>query len=198
MSKLVWLFVVLLSLSYAGFADAQATAPPNLQDFFGVPNSSSEIGKMKGDNGSFTCSQISLKTTGPCGDGSYADQCASGNCGCLKYSCSNSGGTTGTGTGDMEIVFDFENGPTAGFAPDCYPLFGVYVGTGKKDALEEETDFNGAVCDPLKGPKASMLGGWQLISWSTAAITNGAGGTFTGSMDVTTGALKLTLKGKSF
>lgn len=184
-----------LLVGLSGFAAAQ-----NLQDFFGIQNQASPIGKLKADNDSITCTDAFLKLPAVCSDGSYAAQCVSGNCGCLNYSsCKNSGGTIGTGiNGTLEIGFDFGNGPTLGFAPDCYPIFGVFMGSGKKDSHLEETDFDGVACDPLSGPVVLINGGWQLVVADTPLIVNGAGGTLSGTLNLSTSALKLNLKGKTF
>ncbi len=191
-TSIVALFLV---LGFGGFASAQ-----NLQDFFGIQNQASPIGKLKADIDTVTCTSSLSRQKAACNDGSYAAQCASGTCGCIIYdSCKNAGGTIGTGSeGTLEIGFDFGNGPTLGFAPDCYPIFGVYKASGKKDPSSEETDVDGVACDPLSGAVVSINGGWQLISWNLTSIVNGAGGTLTGTLNLSTSEIKLNLKGKTF
>jgi hypothetical protein len=176
-----------------------SAAAQNLQDFFGL-TAPETIGKLKADNDNVTCtSSISRRKTA-CSDGSYAAQCASGVCGCINYdTCKNSGGTIGTGaSGTLEIGVDFDNGPTLGLAPDCYPIFGVYTAAGKSDPSGEEADFDGVACDPLSGSVVVINGGWQLISWGSKSIVNGAGGTITGTLSLSTSEVKLSLKGKTF
>ncbi len=189
-----FLVTAILVVGLSGFASAQ-----NLQDFFGIQNQASPIGKLKADNDTITCTSSISRQKLACNDGSYAAQCASGTCGCIIYdACKNAGGTIGTGTeGTLEVGFDFGNGPTLGLAPDCYPIFGVYTAAGKKDT-SEETDFDGVACDPLSGSTVTINGGWQLLSWDTTAVVDGAGGTLTGTLNLTTSEIKLSLKGKTF
>jgi hypothetical protein len=176
-----------------------SAAAQNLQDFFGL-SPPETIGKLKADNDSVTCTSSISRTKTACSDASYAAQCVSGLCGCINYdACKNSGGTIGTGTtGTLEIGIDFGNGPTLGLAPDCYPVFGVYTASGKSDPAGEETDFDGVACDPLSGNVVVVNGGWQLISWGSNSIVNGAGGTLTGTLSLSTSEVKLSLKGKTF
>jgi hypothetical protein len=181
-----------LVFALCGFAAAQ-----NLQDFFSVNHQATPVGKLKADNGSVTCTHLITKFPTTCNDTSYAAQCASGICGCMSYTCTNAGGTLGTGTGTLELGIDLANGPTLGFSPDCYPIFGVYNGTSKKDT-SEETDFDGVACDPLGGTTVVVNGGWQLVAWNLTSIVNGAGGTLTGTLNLSSSALKLSLKGKTF
>jgi hypothetical protein len=187
--------VLFLLVGLSGFASAQ-----NLPDFFGIPNQASPIGKLKADNDTITCTSSLSRQKAACNDGSYAAQCASGTCGCIIYDmCKNAGGTIGTGTeGILEVGFDFDNGPTLGFAPDCYPIFGVFTSSGKKDPTPEETDFDGVACDPLSGSVVLINGGWQVVVANTPSIINGAGGTLTGTLNLTTSEIKLGLKGKTF
>jgi hypothetical protein len=178
-----------------------AGAVENLQEFFNVPQvQASPIGKLKADSETATCSHLVSRLPTMCIDGSYAAQCVSGLCGCINYTCTNSGGTSGTGAGTMEIGFDFANGPTLGLAPDCYPIFGVYiVDTGKKDKAEEETDFDGVACDPLSGAVTQIVGGWQLVSFDESpSLIDGAGGTLTGTLNMGSSALKVVFKGQTF
>ena len=183
----------------AGLCSAASAPPQNLQDFFGIANTPATIGKLKADVTTITCTEVDSKVGVACSDGSYAAQCVSGVCGCIHYSqCTNTGGTAGKGLGVLELGFDLGNGATLGLTPDCYPLFGVYTNTGKTDTKGEITNVDAIACDPLSGEVAAVLGGWQLVSWNTDKVADGAGGSFTGTMNVTTGALKLVLKGKTF
>ena len=176
-----------------------ATAAQNLQDFFGLPFVLPTIGKLRADNQKVTCTKIVSKLPAVCSDASYAAQCVSGTCGCINYTCTNTGGTASNGSGTLEMGFDFANGPTLGLTPDCYPIFGVYTAAaGKKDKIPEETNFAGVACDPLSGQVAQINGGWQLVDFSTPPVSNGAGGTLTGTLNLGTSALKLTLKGETF
>jgi len=198
--SLVWASSAMAMVFLTGLCGSAAAE--NLQDFFNVPNTPATIGKLKADNDTITCTSSVSKLATACSDGSYAAQCASGVCGCIIYdSCKNSGGTIGTGTdGNLEIGIDFANGPTLGGAPDCYPIFGVFTGTGKKDPgpTPEETDFVGVACDPLSGSSVLINGGWQLIEADTPLVANGAGGTLTGTLNLSNSAIKLSLKGKTF
>ncbi len=189
------LVTAILVVGLSGFAAAQ-----NLQDFFGIQNQASPIGKLKADNDTITCTSSLSKLAATCKDGSYAAQCASGTCGCIIYdSCKNAGGTIGTSSnGTLEIGFDFGNGPTLGLAPDCYPIFGVFTASGKTDTSTEETDFDGVACDPFSGAVVLINGGWQLVDFSNPKIVDGAGGTLTGTLNLTTSEVKLSLKGKTF
>jgi hypothetical protein len=183
---------LLLVFGLGGFAAAQ-----NLPDFFHIQNQPATIGKLKADNFTVTCTHVIQNLAAICTDGSYAAQCVSGICGCINYTCTNAGGTMGTANATLEIGFDLGNGP-AGGAPDCYPIFGFVTGTGKKDLVQEETDFDGVVCDPLTGQVAQANGGWQLFQADNPLVVHGAGGTFTGTLNLTSSALKLSFKGKTF
>src|SRR5262249_33660049 len=149
----------------------------DLPDLFGVQNAPAPIGKLHAANGSVSCTQFISALPSACSDGSYAEQCVSGTCGCINFNnCKTTGLTTGNGSGTVEIGVDFGNGP-AGGPPDCYPFFAAYDGTGKKSTTSQEIDFAGVICDPLKGDSAAVTGGWQLFPGDGPAGINGAGGT---------------------
>jgi|HubBroStandDraft_6_1064221.scaffolds.fasta_scaffold442756_1 hypothetical protein len=196
--RLSWGWSSLIALLFVTGVCGSAAAQ-NLQDFFGL-TAPETIGKLKADNSTVTCTSSVLRTKSACSDGSYAAQCVSGVCGCINYdACKNSGGTIGTGSeGTLEIGVDFANGPTLGLAPDCYPIFGVYKAAGKSDPSGEEIDFDGVACDPLSGNVVVINGGWQLIGWGSKSIVDGAGGTTTGTLNLSTSEVKLSLKGKTF
>jgi hypothetical protein len=193
--------VVVIVLLVAALA--RPAAAQGLQDFFDVPHSSTHIGKLKTDNGSITCTQIDSKSTGSCSSAQPPD----GNCGHIDYSCTVTGGTAGAGTALMTFEVDLNAGLTSrgsgnptSLAPDCYPFVGDFTATGKKDAFQEETGIAGIACDPLSGENAALIGGWQLLDWANfdPCCSDGAGGSLTGTIDTTTGALKLVLRGKAF
>ena len=200
--KWIPVVIVFLAVFLGGSAAAQG-----LQDFFNVPHATLHIGKLKADNGAISCSQIDSKSKGPVPCSSaFGFPVGFDTCGAIQYSCSNTGGTAGNGNGTMVIEFDLNaglssrgSGNDSSLAPDCYPIVGSYGATGKRDAFLEATGFAGVACDPLTGQAAQIIGGWQLLDWALVPfIPDGAGGTFTGTMNVTTGALKLVLTGKTF
>jgi hypothetical protein len=113
-------------------------AAQGLQDFFGVPHSSTHFGKLKADNGSIMCNQVDSESTGLCSSAEPPD----GNCGHIDYWCTVAGGTAGTGTAAMTLEIDLNAGlPSRGsgnptcLAPDSYPFFGDFTATGKEGRL---------------------------------------------------------------
>ena len=161
---------------------------------FGLP-----VGKGKADVTNLTCANAPTATTTGCSDSvvNYSDQCGSGNCACLMWTCTIRNPFSGNGAATMEISVDIDNGAGFGTTPDCYPFVAQFL-TATTDA--EATDLNGSICDPVMttSTNATVAGGWQLIGWSTDKITNGAGGGVTGTFSLKTGELKLTLKGRTF
>ncbi len=155
------------------------------------------IAKGRADVSIITCASTASASSSQCNDGTYAsDLCLSGNCSCITWSCSERNAFAGNGTATVEIGIDVGNGAVTQ-PPDCYPISGQFT-TASTDA--ETTAFNGSVCDPViaKSTTAPLIGGWQLIGWNTTKITDGAGGSFTGTLDMGTGELRLILRGRTF
>jgi hypothetical protein len=190
--------LVLLCVSVgASSLHAQNLGATTVPSFAGVTtNPELPLVKGRADVSVITCASTASVSSSSCTDGSYAANCPSGHCGCVIWSCSERNAFAGNGAATVEIGIDVGNGP-GGAPPDCYPIFGEFT-TASTDA--ETTEFNGTVCDPViaKSTTAPLTGGWQLAGWNTTKITDGAGGSFTGTLDMGTGGLKLTLKGRTF
>ncbi|HLI78430.1 MAG TPA: hypothetical protein VKV03_00535 [Candidatus Binataceae bacterium] len=182
----------------ASILDAQNLGSMTIPSFTGNTTSPElPIAKGRADVSTLTCASTASVSSSPCNDATYAsDLCVSGICACLTWSCSERNAFAGNGTATVEIGIDVDNGAALA-PPDCYPISGQFT-TASADA--ETTAFNGAVCDPViaKSTTAPLTGGWQLIGWNTTKITDGAGGSFTGTLSLATGELKMTLKGRTF
>jgi hypothetical protein len=191
--------LVVLCVS-ASSLHAQTLGAPTVPGFTGNgPSTAPTIVKGRADASTVTCpSALSISNT-QCTDATtYAgnNQCLTGVCGCIKWNCTERNAFAGNGTATLEINIDVGNA-AAGTPPDCYPIVGDFVTTSTDP---ETINFNGAICDPVttKSTTAPLSGGWQLEAFGTSKITDGAGGSFTGTVSLSTGELKLTLKGTTF
>jgi len=189
---------VLLGLLFV-VSPANAQSPPTTVPAFtgNNPGATSTLVRGRADVSTITCTQAFSITTAACGDASYAaNQCLSGNCACINWSCTERNAIAGNGNATVEIGIDIDDGQ-AGAPADCYPFFGQFDTTS---ADPETTDFSGAICDPniAKSTTATVTGAWQLVAANTSKVTDGAGGTLTGTLNLTNGLLKLKLKGRTF
>ena len=139
--------------------------------------------------------------TGPCTTSTYDMKCPSGACFCQLYFIDTdtknnkaTGGFIGKSTDghiDFSLQGDGDFVGTGGFG-QCRPFFASAFINGDDD--DEQLDFNGTFCDPLKtkNPTDTIVGGYGIIS-----STHGhqGFGTVDGDVDEDSGQIQLKFKG---
>jgi hypothetical protein len=185
---------VSLPVSAAGFG---AAAPQS----WGPTNSSSQAAKSKPEiasgkvipyNAILKLGLTSSTNSGPCPDG-YANQCASGTCGCDEFSGTGSGSAFGKSSNVFaEISLDFGDQPGD---PDatCFPAFGFFELDGTKDT-GEVVDFVGAACNNFDGT-STFTGGFMFQHPSTV-LFDGEGPAALGKF-LPSGTFQFAFKGKA-
>lgn len=133
----------------------------------------------------------------PCGTSTYDSYCASGHCGCVKYTSSkvvgNIVGSLPT-AGAAEIDFTFDIGAELPNAiGGCVPFFATASIPGPKD--NEQINFAGVQCDGIKRGQSLFQGGYGIASSSTSYS---GWGTINGAYDQNNGVLKLVFRGPIF
>jgi hypothetical protein len=137
---------------------------------------------------------------GACATTTYNTICPSGSCGCQIYvvdtdhkSQKVTGNLVGKSTlAEIDITLDGGDSVGGGTPGFCRPIFASATITGSIDT--EQLDMTGAICSPTKkGGVIDPISGGFGIESSTAS--HQGFGTFTGTLNETTGLLVLKFSG---
>jgi hypothetical protein len=189
MGKIRQLFVVVAVAISAFFLPGNAGAGSPRSQY--KANPAVTIGKTKSFNGNVTKGSYTYNGSTACADG-YAAQCPSTECECTTITGSFSNGTVGKGTITVELTGD--HNPTAG-AGDCWPLFVQGFINGSKDTMQFQA--NGSWCYSITsdGEPEIYIGGFDITH---SNVVNGGAGQYTASVNFDNGAVKFSMKGKTF